>query len=93
MKKRLVVVLAVGLALAGCGGGNGAVTTPSTNALMQPDVYYELDTWGSNSEMYEFTPRTAPEKTCIVFLTDGKHRPAMQCFDKSSFDNKVDKKD
>ena len=73
MKKYLLLVIAV--ALTGCDG----VVDPNTYPLMQPSAEYELDTWGSNSEVYEFTPKTAPDHTCVVFLTDSSLRPAMQC--------------
>jgi hypothetical protein len=77
MKKSLLTLaIAAGL-LAGCSGSG-----PLSNKLKQVDSYYEIDTWGSNSEIYEFTPENAPEKLCVLFLTDSTKATAMQCFDK-----------
>lgn len=55
MKKVLIAgtILSV-VTLAGC--SDGLFTTPSTGDLINPDHAYEIDTWGSNSEVYEFTP-------------------------------------
>ncbi len=63
---------------------DGAFTTPTTNDLVSPAANYELDTWGANSEIYEFSPKLAPEKHCIVFLTDSINAATMQCFDKAA---------
>jgi hypothetical protein len=81
MKKSLIGLAFAGtLLLTGC--SDGLFSSPSTNELRVPDAYYEIDTWGSNSEVYEFTPVTAPEKTCVLFLTDSVTAATMQCFDK-----------
>ena len=79
MKRTLIAALLV-LGITGC--SDGLNTTPSTNQLVAPDAYYEIDTWGSNSEVYEFTLRSIPNKQCVYVLTDAKSRPVMQCFDK-----------
>jgi hypothetical protein len=68
------------LALVGC--EDGRFTTPTTNDLITPDAHYELDTWGENSEIYEFTPQTAPNKTCIMFMLDNGNAMGLQCFPK-----------
>ncbi len=84
MKKSLIAIaIALTFAVAvGCTGGDGVATTPSSNSLVSPDVYYEIDTWGTNSEVYEFTPQLAPYKLCVYVITDSTGRPVMQCFDK-----------
>ena len=53
------------------------------NPLVEPTYEYEIDTWGANSEMYEFTPKGSPNYNCIVFLTDSALRPAMECVPKA----------
>ena len=69
------------LALTAC--DDGAFTTSTTNPLVTPDANYELDTWGANSEVYEFTPRTAPHMTCIMFMLDNSKAMGLQCFVKT----------
>ena len=79
MKKiYMIVAIMVTLVFSACDG------TVDTNSypLVQPTAEYEVDTWGSNSEVYEFSPKTAPEKTCIVFMLDSGAAMGMQCFDK-----------
>jgi|TARA_R110000851_G_scaffold230898_10_gene383789 hypothetical protein len=80
MKTKLALVLLAVLAT-GC-SGDGMFTTPSTGDLMVPDATYELDTWGFNSELYEFTPKTAPNMTCIMFMLDNGKAMGLQCFPK-----------
>lgn len=67
------------------------LATAGNDAPDQKPFYYELDTWGRNSDVYEFTPVNAPWKLCVVFLTDSDLRPAMQCFDKYNADEIKDK--
>jgi len=59
-------------------------STPNlTNmSLVKPLSAYELDTWGSNSEVYEFTPKNAPNTLCIVYILDNLNSTSMQCFTK-----------
>lgn len=82
MKKLLPILIL--LTMIGCQpAAAGLVSQILNNApLQKPDANYELDTYGANSEVYEFTPRTAPEKTCIVFMLDNLKSMSMQCFDK-----------
>jgi len=77
--KYLIAGIAI-LALVGC--EDGRFTTNSTNDLMNPDHNYELDTWGENSEIYEFTPKSNPSMTCIMFMLDNGKAMGLQCFPK-----------
>ena len=61
---------------------SGPTTAPSTGKLVAPTHEYEIDTWGTNSEVYEFTPRSNTHKTCVVFMLDSGKAMGMQCFDK-----------
>ena len=79
MKK--VIVLIFMLLLAGC--SDGMFTTTTTNDLAQPNYNYEIDTWGSNSEVYEFTPKSNTNKTCVFVMLDSGKAMAMQCFNKA----------
>jgi len=62
-----------------------ALITATTFAgeLINPSASYELDTWGSNSEVYEFTPKTNPNYTCVVFILDNLKSTSMECFPKT----------
>ena len=80
MKKVILGIsaLALMLSFSGCDG----VTDTNSYPLAQPDAEYELDTWGSNSEVYEFTPKTAPNTTCIFVMLDSGGDMGLQCFPK-----------
>jgi len=82
MKKQLLIGITAALLLVGC--GSGAFTTPSTAELITP-LHYELDTWGANSEVYEFTTQMRgsgiTRQHCVVFITDSLAATAMQCAD------------
>ena len=54
------------------------------NSLIEPDHEYEIDTWGSNSEVYEFTPRSNTQKVCVMLMLDSGIAVALQCFDKGA---------
>lgn len=59
-----------------------AGTIASAGELVNPTYAYELDTWGSNSEVYEFTSKANPNYTCIVFILDNLKATGLQCFPK-----------
>jgi hypothetical protein len=82
MKKLLIVLsfICLPLTLAGC--ADGFWDTPTTNDLMSPDANYEIDTWGANSEIYEFTPTTAKHMTCVMFMLDSGEAMGLDCFPK-----------
>ena len=61
---------------------NGLLSTPTTGELVKPTYEYELDTWGSNSEVYEFTPKSNTNYTCIMFMLDAEQAMGLQCFPK-----------
>jgi len=75
-------VIVTVLLLTSC--GDGALTAPSTGGLMTPDHAYEIDTWGSNSEVYEFTPKSNSNKSCVFVILDNMKSMGLQCFDKVS---------
>ena len=85
---RTVVALTfAGLIVSGCQMGNsgsgkqvdGGVTNQN-NPLYSPDYYYEIDTWGTNADVYEFTPKSNSSYVCIVVGT-GQGR-TLQCIRK-----------
>jgi len=77
--KKVLLAVAV-LALIGC--SDGAITTTTTNPLVTPDFNYEIDTWGANSEIYEFTPKSRTDYTCVMLMLDNGKAMGLQCFPK-----------
>lgn len=75
-----VALFFVGLTMAAC--DDGVFTTPTTNELMTPTHNYEIDTWGANSEIYEFTPKSHDGKVCVMLMLDNGNAMGLQCFDK-----------
>ncbi len=71
MKKLLVVCLA--LALTACG---------ESTSLERPDNVYEVDGWGSNPDIIEFTPVGREDKTCLILVSGGDNASGIECFDK-----------
>jgi hypothetical protein len=68
MKYLLIITLVL---FTGCNIGTSGKqvdggSTNQLNALFEPDFYYELDTWGSNADVFEFTPKSNPNYTCIA---------------------------
>jgi len=72
--KSLITAIFITLLFVGCidnrpmnnngdGGSNSVIQ--GSNPLYDPDYYYELDTWGSNADVFEFTPKSNPNYTCI----------------------------
>ena len=78
MQINLVLVIAVALvviAFTGC--------TANASELINPDYEYELDTWGFNSEVYEFTPKSNRDLFCIAFMLDNLTAVGLQCHPKT----------
>lgn len=71
MKKLLLIVLC--LSLAACG---------ESTSLERPDNVYEVDGWGSNPDIIEFTPVGRPDKTCLILVSGGDRASGLECFDK-----------
>lgn len=88
-KVKLSMVALSTLFLIGCEGDDvlttpttNNLTTPTTNNLMTPDYNYEIDTWGSNSQIYEFTPKSHKGKSCVILKIGVSQTRGLQCFDK-----------
>jgi hypothetical protein len=77
---RKIILLTVVIMLTGC--GDGILTSLSTGDLATPDHAYELDTWGKNSEVYEFTPKSNNNITCVYVILDNLKAMGLQCFAK-----------
>lgn len=72
MKITIITVIAL-LLMSGCdkrpmsndGNGSTRSTIQGLGPLYDPDYYYEIDTWGTNADVFEFTPKSNPNYTCI----------------------------
>ena len=78
MKIKLLAVAGV-LLLSGC---DGLTPDYGNKALVNANYEYEIDTWGSNSEVYEFTPKSNRSKTCVFVMLDNGRAMGLQCFNK-----------
>jgi len=81
----LIVIVGIGVLIIGSWfvinmGGN--LFTWFT--LEQPDHKYEIDTFMSNSEVYEFTPKSNTNMTCVMLMLDSGASVGLQCFPKVS---------
>ena len=55
------------------------ITPRGKLSLQNPDDYYEIDTWGTNSEVYIFSPKSNPNYRCTVILLDYTVDGGMDC--------------
>lgn len=76
MKKYLTITLIL-LSMTACDNNDSV-----SSGLQSPDYSYEIDTFMENSEIYEFTPRSNKNKSCVIFILDNLKSASMQCFDK-----------
>jgi len=83
MKKILIALIALTLfATTASAFFSGPTSAPTTGKLVKPVHEYEMDTWGFNSEVYEFTPRSNTNYTCVMFMLDSGAAMGLQCFPK-----------
>ncbi|UGA57326.1 hypothetical protein [Vibrio sp. VB16] len=52
--------------------------------LLPADFAYELDTWAANSEIYEFTPRSNTNYSCLMYMLDSGNAMGLRCAPKAS---------
>lgn len=55
------------------------------NTTIKPVSYVELDTYGSNSDIYEYTPVSAPYMLCEMYMLDSGNDMGLQCFMKLEY--------
>lgn len=82
MKKLLgyLVITASILTLSACGDAGKGVKT--TEKLLDPVRVYEVDAWGANPDIYEFTPVGHEHMTCLILVSGGDTAGGMECFPK-----------
>lgn len=81
MRMKLLIICSV--LLVGCDG----IMDTNTFNLIQPDHEYEIDTFMENSEVYEFTPRSNTDYTCVMLMLDNASAVGLQCFPKPGSPN------
>lgn len=80
--KKTALLLAVtwsALLVAGCDGA----PEPTSWPLQQPEASYEVDAWGSNPDLLEFTPKGNPDYFCILAVSGGDELKSIFCMPKT----------
>tara|TARA_R110002073_G_C9187768_1_gene556996 strand:- start:10 stop:246 length:237 start_codon:yes stop_codon:yes gene_type:complete len=72
-------MLSVLLAVGGC----NVSSSEYGNLLIQPVTVYEVDGWGSNPDIYEFTPKGHNHMTCLILVSGGDQSGGLTCFPKT----------
>lgn len=73
-----IAVFAVGAILSGCEDGS---YFNSNTVQMKSDKVGRLEAFGEDLRVYEFTPQTAPNSTCIFVA--GEKKGGLVCIPKS----------
>ena len=68
--KKLSLLLLTSMFVAGC----DAQTNSDSWPLYQPEQAYEIDAWGTNPGILEFTPKGNPDYFCILAARGGVNR-------------------
>ena len=76
--KLLIVLLSALLVL--LSGRNGI----AGGKIIDPTNVYEVEGWGSNPDIYEFTPDGHPHMTCLILTSGGDSANGMHCFEKKA---------
>ena len=80
--KKILVTVAFTLLLSACGDA-GTGVSPS-DELLDPVRVYEVDGWGSNPDIYEFTPVGHEHMTCLIVVSGSDKTGGMECFPKKA---------
>ena len=85
MNKLLLTALAVSAVLI-----TGCKPQPEKNGggvLLDPVRVYEVDGWGTNPDIYEFTPVGHDHMTCLIVVSGADQTGGMECFPKKKNDS------
>lgn len=74
----LVVCFCV-IICSGCDGNPNTTTWP----LLQPENSYEVDAWGTNPDLLEFTPKHNPNYFCVLAISGVDELKTMFCMPKA----------
>ncbi len=80
MSKVILNVILLCTALSGCNGSS----SEHGNKLISPENVYEVDGWGSNPDIYEFTPDGHDHMTCLIVVSGGDKTGGIECFPKKT---------
>lgn len=75
--KKLLIAVVVLLTLSAC---QPQSTKNGGGVLIMPDREYEVDGWGSDPDIYEFTPVGYPHMVCLIVVSGGDSTGGMECF-------------
>ena len=79
MKKvTFILITLVGFILVGCDGQPNTSTWP----LQQPENAYEIDAWGTNPDLLEFTPKGNEDYFCVLAVSGMDELRTMFCMPK-----------
>lgn len=81
MKKIITVALGLALTALSISGCSPNLVNINTETI-DPDVVYEVDAWGSNPDIIEFTPIGHKNMTCLLLVSGGDTAAGMSCFPK-----------
>lgn len=82
MKKIFVALFITILTLTLTACGDAGLGVKPTEKLLDPVRVYEVDAWGSNPDIYEFTPVGHEHMTCLILVSGGDTAGGMECFPK-----------
>ncbi len=77
-KTTWLAVCLTALLVAGCDGNPNTDTWP----LIQPEKAYEIDAWGTNPDLLEFTPKGNPDYFCVLAVSGMDELKTMFCMPK-----------
>ena len=80
MKLTLAVIVSL-LTLVGCGSAGHGLDS-GEEALLDPERVYEVDGWGTNPDIYEFTPVGHDHMSCLIVVSGGDKASGITCFPK-----------
>jgi ABC-type glycerol-3-phosphate transport system substrate-binding protein len=81
MKVLLGIILMSGSFITNAGFIDSMLTSDFNE--FKPDIKYKLEVYGYDARVYEFTPKSAINTTCVLIATGGTSNAIqMECFDK-----------
>jgi hypothetical protein len=83
MKKliNLSIIISLSFILSACFSDSGKGVNPDQK-LLNTERVYEVDAWGSNPDIIEFTPTGHEYMTCLILVSGGDTAGGMECFPK-----------
>ncbi len=77
----LLISLSTGFLVAGCLDG---IPRTQNWPLQQPEASYEVDAWGTNPDLLEFTPKGNPDYFCILAVSGSDELKSIFCMPKKN---------